>query len=228
MPIFKAGDASIDKVSGVRKIAVGGPFIWQENCCSSNKATLCRWLVRSHRFVRDEIMSLTSCAKLLFGMLLAAGLSACFSQAKVKPADQKALDERYYALWQDAVAHQGDAQADKTGQALAAFITETRESMTDQTIQNWVCKPWNLQAKEIKLITGERTASFECINLDGMRGSVFNLALPAGGLTEPMYNGYTVKFSGKIEKFTFANDAIKSFYVYVTVSAFEIVDRTRT
>ena len=173
-------------------------------------------------------MTLPSGAKVLCTVFLALGLSACFSQAGLKPADQKALDERYYALWQDAVAHQSDALADKTGQALASFITETRETMVDKAIQNWVCKPWNLQAKEIKLITGERTASFECINLDGLRGSVFSLALPAGALSEPMYNGYTVKFSGKIDKFMFANDAIKSFYVYVTVSAFEIIDRTRT
>jgi hypothetical protein len=173
-------------------------------------------------------MTLPSGAKVLCTVLLALGLSACFSQTGSKPADQKALDERYYALWQEAVAHQADGLADKTGQALAAFITETRETMVNKSIQNWVCKPWNLQAKEIKMVSGERTASFECINLDGLRGSVFNLALPAGALSEPMYNGYTVKFSGKIEKFMFANDAIKSFYVYVTVSAFEIVDRTRT
>ena len=174
------------------------------------------------------MMTLPSGTKILCIALLAFGLSACFSQAGVKPADQKALDERYYALWQDAVSHQADSLADKTGQALAAFITETRETMLDKAVKNWVCKPWNLQAKEIKLVTGERTASFECINLDGMRGSVFNLALPAGALSEPMYNGYTVKFSGKIEKFIFANDAIKSFYVYVTVNTFEIVDRTRS
>jgi hypothetical protein len=85
-----------------------------------------------------------------------------------------------------------------------------------------------LQAKEVKLTTGARTASFECINLDGMRGSVFNLALPADALSEPLFNGYTVKFSGKIDRFLFADNALKSFYVYVTVSAFEIIDRTRT
>ena len=173
-------------------------------------------------------MSLASGVKLAVGLLLAVCLSACFSQIGTKPSDQKALDERYYALWQDAVAHQADGLADKTGQALAAFMTQTRDTMTDRPVKDWVCKPWSLQSREIKLVTGERTASFECINLDGMRGSVFSLALPAGGLTEPLYNGYTVKFSGKIEKFLFASDAIKSFYVYVNVNAFEIVDRSRT
>ena len=166
--------------------------------------------------------------KTLLVTLLALGLSACFSQNGTKPPDQKALDERYYALWQEAVAHQSDALANKTGQALASFITETRDTMTDKSVQNWVCKPWNLQGKEVKLTVGERTSSFECINPDGMRGSVFNLAIPSGALTEPLYNGYTVKFSGKVEKFIFANDAIKSFYMYVVVNAFEIVDRSRT
>ena len=160
--------------------------------------------------------------------LISSVLCACFPQPITKPNDQKALDDQYYALWQDAVAHQADPLAAKTGKALAAFMEDTSDALTDKMIKNWVCKPWNLQAKEIKLITGERTASFECINLDGMRGSVFHLALPADALTETMYNGYTVKFSGKIDRFLFANDALKSFYVYVTVSAFEIVDRTRT
>ena len=172
-------------------------------------------------------MSRRSGVKILFATLLAFGLSACFSQNGTKPSDQRALDERYYALWQDAVAHQSDALANKTGQALASFITETREAMTDKPVQNWVCKPWNLQGKEVKLTVGERTSSFECINPDGMRGSVFNLAIPSGALTEPLYNGYTVKFSGKVEKFICANDAIKSFYMYVVVNAFEIVDRSR-
>jgi len=160
--------------------------------------------------------------------LVSTVLCACFPQTIAKPNDQKVLDEQYYALWQDAVAHQTDPLAAKTGKALAGFIQETSDALTDKMVKNWVCKPWNLQAKEIKLTTGERTASFECINLDGMRGSVFHLALPAEALTEPMFNGYTVKFSGKIDRFVFANDALKSFYVYVTVSAFEILDRTRT
>ncbi len=168
------------------------------------------------------------CQKWVVLALFSTVLSACFSQTISKPNDQKALDEQYYALWQDAVAHQGDALAAKTGKALAAFIEDTNDALTDKMIKNWVCKPWNLQAKEIKLVTGERTASFECINLDGMRGSVFHLALPADALTEPMYNGYTVKFSGKIDRILFASDALKSFYVYVTVSAFEIMDRART
>ena len=160
--------------------------------------------------------------------LVSTVLCACFPQTIAKPNDQKVLDEQYYALWQDAVAHQTDPLAAKTGKALAGFIQETSDALTDKMVKNWVCKPWNLQAKEIKLTTGERTASFECINLDGMRGSVFHLALPAEALTEPMFNGYTVKFSGKIDRFVFASDALKSFYVYVTVSAFEILDRTRT
>ena len=178
-------------------------------------------------FQRKSI-SCPTAIRLSLTVLLAGFLAGCFPQSIAKPSDQKALDERYYALWQDAINHQADAQADMTGAALAAFITETRDTLTDKMVKDWVCKPWNLQDREIKLVTGQRTASFECINLDGIRGSVFNLALPAGGLAEPMYNGYTVRFSGKIEKFLFANDAMKSFYVYVTVSTFEILDRSRT
>jgi hypothetical protein len=155
-------------------------------------------------------------------------LAACFSPPISKPADQRALDEHYYALWQEAVTHQTDAQAERTAKALAAFIDETRETLTDKLVVNWVCKPWNLQGKEVQLVTGARTASFECLNLDGMRGGVFNIVLPAGALSEPMYNGYTVRFSGKIDKFLFPDDALKSFYVYVTASSFEILDRTRT
>ena len=158
---------------------------------------------------------------------IALGLSACLSEPASKAKDQKSLDDRYYALWQEAMAHQADAQAGKTGQALAAFIGEIRDAYTDKFVKDWVCKPWNLQEKEVKLVSGAVTASFECLNLDGMRGSVFSIAIPAGALVEPLYNGYVVRFSGKIDKFVFSNDAMKSFYVYVTASAFEIIDRTR-
>ena len=81
-------------------------------------------------------------------------LCACFPQTIAKPNDQKVLDEQYYALWQDAVAHQNDPLAVKTGKALAAFMEETSDALTDKMVKNWVCKPWNLQAKEIKLTTG--------------------------------------------------------------------------
>jgi hypothetical protein len=84
-----------------------------------------------------------------------------------------------------------------------------------------------MNGKEVPLIAGAKTAHFECLNPDGMRGSVFNLALPAGSLVEPLFNGYSVRFSGKIDKFVFSEETMNSFYVYVTVSAFEIVDRKR-
>ena len=160
-------------------------------------------------------------------MVVALCLSACLSGQASKAKDQKSLDDRYYALWQEAVAHQSDVQSGKTGLALAAFIEEIRDTYTDKFVKDWVCKPWSLQDKEVKLAAGAVTASFECLNLDGMRGSVFSIAIPAGALVEPLYNGYVVRFSGKIDKFVFSNDAMKSFYVYVTASAFEIIDRTR-
>jgi len=158
---------------------------------------------------------------------MALGLSACLSETASKANDQKSLDDRYYALWQEAMAHQSDAQAGKTGMALATFIREIKDTYTDKFVKDWVCKPWSLQEKEVKLVSGAVTASFECLNLDGMRGSVFNIAIPAGALVEPLYNGYVVRFSGKIDKFIFPNDAMKSFYVYVTASSFEVIDRTR-
>jgi hypothetical protein len=155
-------------------------------------------------------------------------LVSCAPNPTVKAPDQQQLDDRYYALWVDAVAHEKDAESGRTGKTLAAFIAAIEDTYTGKVVTNWVCKPWTLQGKEIQLVRGPRTVSFECLNLDGLRGAVFSIALPAGALTEPLYNGYTVKFTGTVDKFVFAADAMKSFYVYVTASAFEIVDRSRT
>ena len=162
------------------------------------------------------------------GFLMTFLLVSCAPNRTAKAPDQQQLDDRYYALWVDAVAHEKDSDANGTGKALADFIAVIQDQYTGKIIANWVCKPWTLQGKEIHLIQGARTASFECLNLDGLRGAVFSIALPTGALAEPLFNGYTVKFTGKVDKFVFAADAMKSFYVYVTVSAFEIVDRSRT
>ncbi len=155
------------------------------------------------------------------------GLAGCMSDPAPKPSDQKMLDDHYAALWQDFVSHKAGPERDKSGVALAAYVEEVKSTYTDKIIKNWVCKPWTLNGKEVPLITGAKTAQFECLNPDGMRGSVFSLALPAGSLVEPLFNGYIVRFSGKIDKFVFSAETMNGFYVYVTVSAFEIIDRTR-
>lgn len=161
------------------------------------------------------------------GFLVLAALSGCMGDPAPKPEDQKLLDDRFNALWQDFVSHKAGPERDKSGFAFAAYVEEVKATYTEKFIKNWVCKPWALDGKEVKLITGAKTAHFECLNPDGMRGSVFNLALPAGSLVEPLYNGYSVRFSGKIDKLVFSEETMNSFYVYVTVSAFEIVDRSR-
>ena len=161
-------------------------------------------------------------------LALLVGLAGCMGDPAPKPEDQKLLDEHYNALWQDVLSHKAGPERDKSGFALAAYIEELKATYTDRLIKNWVCKPWTLTGKEVVLVTGAKTAHFECLNPDGMRGSVFNLALPAGSLVEPLYNGYSVRFSGKIDKLVFSEETMNSFYVYVTVSAFEIVDRSRT
>lgn|GEM_PF-519166 len=161
------------------------------------------------------------------GLLVLAALSGCMGDPTPKPEDQKLLDDRFNALWQDFISHKAGPERDKSGFAFAAYIEEVKATYMEKFIKNWVCKPWALDGKEVKLITGAKTAHFECLNPDGMRGSVFNLALPAGSLVEPLYNGYSVRFSGKIDKLVFSEDTMNSFYVYVTVSAFEIVDRSR-
>jgi len=159
------------------------------------------------------------------GLLL--GLAGCMGDPAPKPQDQKLLDDRFTSLWQELVSHKAGPERDKSGFALAAYIEEVKTTYTDKIIKNWVCKPWSMNGKEVPLIAGAKTAHFECLNPDGMRGSVFNLALPAGSLVEPLFNGYSVRFSGKIDKFVFSEETMNSFYVYVTVSAFEIVDHTR-
>ena len=159
------------------------------------------------------------------GLLL--GLAGCMGDPAPKPQDQKLLDDRFTSLWQELVSHKAGPERDKSGFALAAYIEEVKTTYTDKIIKNWVCKPWSMNGKEVPLIAGAKTAHFECLNPDGMRGSVFNLALPAGSLVEPLFNGYSVRFSGKIDKFVFSEETMNSFYVYVTVSAFEIVDRKR-
>lgn len=197
-----------------------------ESDASTSSAIGARWdgLYRAKSEKASPLQRLSVALSVTAAFLLAG----CLGEAAPKAEDQKLLDERYYALWQDFVAHPTGPEKDKSGFALAAFIEEVKATYTDKFVKNWVCKPWSLTGKEVKLVTGAKTASFECLNLDGMRGSVFNLALPAGSLVEPLFNGYTVRFSGKIDKFVFSGDAMNSFYVHVTVSAFEIVDRSKS
>ena len=164
---------------------------------------------------------------LVLACLAFVTLAGCMGDPAPKPEDQKLLDDHFNALWQDMISHKAGPERDKAGFAFAAYVEGVKATYTDKFIKNWVCKPWSLSGKEVTLVTGAKTAHFECLNPDGMRGSVFNLALPAGSLVEPLYNGYSVRFSGKIDNLVFSEETMNSFYVYVTVSAFEIVDRSR-
>ena len=161
-----------------------------------------------------------------FGLSGALGLAACSDQSLSKPDDQKKLDEQFYGLWLDVSSKEGEA-------ALAAqreldVLTQTMHAKyVDHLVANWICKPWILEGKEIVLTKVEKGASFECINTDGLRGSVFTITLPENTLTEPLFNGYVVRFSGVVEQIALSPEIGKSFMMFVKASSMEILARSK-
>ena len=127
-----------------------------------------------------------------------------------------------------AVSSSKEGEAALAAQRELDVLTQTMHAKyVDHLVANWICKPWVLEGKEIVLTKVEKGASFECINTDGLRGSVFTITLPENTLTEPLFNGYVVRFSGVVEQIALSPEIGKSFMMFVKASSMEILARSK-
>lgn len=173
------------------------------------------------------IVSLRSVFRCLssVGLISTLALAACFGPSLSKPDEQKKLDEQFYGLWLDVSRAQGD-EAIRVQHDLDALVQTIHIKYVDHLVTNWICKPWTLSGKEIALTKVEKGVSFECINSDGFRGSVFTIILPENTLTEPLFNGYVVRFSGTVEQIALSPEIGKSFMMFIRASSMEILARS--
>jgi hypothetical protein len=161
----------------------------------------------------------------VFSLSGTLALAACFGPSLSKPDEQKKLDEQFYGTWLAMSRSQGD-DALKAQHELDALVQTIHLKYVDHLVANWVCKPWTLDGKEIVLKKVEKGVSFECINSDGFRGSVFTITLQENTLTEPFFNGYVIRFSGEVEQIALSPEIGKSFMMYVRASSLEILARS--
>jgi hypothetical protein len=131
-----------------------------------------------------NLVSLRSILRCLssLGLISTLALAACFGPSLSKPDEQKKLDEQFYGTWLAMSRSQGD-DALKAQHELDALVQTIHLKYVDHLVANWVCKPWTLDGKEIVLKKVEKGVSFECINSDGFRGSVFTITLQENTLT---------------------------------------------
>ena len=174
-----------------------------------------------------RLAKLQSLSRILsvFSLSGTLALAACFGPSLSKPDEQKKLDEQFYGLWLEMSRSQGE-EALKAQQSLDALTHSIHAKYVDHLVSNWVCKPWTLEGKEIVLKKVENGVSFECINSDGLRGSVFTITLPEETLTEPLFNGYFIRFSGTVEQIAISPEIGKSFMMFVRASSMEILARS--
>ena len=154
-----------------------------------------------------------TCLALLAGATLL--LSACSQNDK--PDEQYKLDKQYIAIGNEAVLGTPEkiAEAEKT---YAKSVQETVDRFTGKPLVNWVCKTLDVPKQPFLQGKDAPPVSFDCFNLDGRRGSLFNLISPAALLKEPIAVGDVFRFSGVVEKVLFVPDlkAVVLFKVNVT------------
>ncbi len=146
--------------------------------------------------------------------LLLLGVTAC---SPSKPSEQSNLDKEFMAV--------GSASQNPSPQVVAEatatynkLVQATTEKFTARPIKDWLCK--TLDAAKSPVAGSKETGpvSFDCFNLDGRRGSLFNLVTSEGMIKEPIVAGDVFQFSGTIEKVMFVPDmkAVVLFKVQVT------------
>ena len=146
---------------------------------------------------------------------LAFLLVACSNNGK--PDDQYALDRHFIDIGNEAVLGSPEkiAEAEK---AYAKSVQETVDRFTGKMLKQWVCKTLDLPKQPFLQGKDAPAISFDCFNLDGRRGSLFNLIAPAALFKEPIAVGDVFRFSGQVEKVLFVPDmkAVVLFKVNVT------------
>jgi hypothetical protein len=141
-------------------------------------------------------------------------LAACLPS---KPSEQAALDKQFMAVGSASqqVSPQVVAEAAAT---YARLVQTTTEQFTAKPIKDWLCKTLDPAKGTVNGSKEPGPVSFDCFNLDGRRGSLFNLIAPEVLIKEPIVAGDVFRFSGTIEKVMFVPDmkAVVLFKVQVT------------
>lgn len=134
-----------------------------------------------------------------------------------KPDEQAALDKQFMAVG-TASQNTSPQVVAEAASTYAKLVQTTTEHFTNRPIKDWLCK--TLDAPKAQSSGTKETAplSFDCFNLDGRRGSLFNLVPADGLIKEPIVGGDVFRFSGTIEKVMFVPDmkAVVLFKVQVT------------
>ena len=142
-------------------------------------------------------------------------LAACSKEGK--PDEQYELDKHFIEIGNEAVLGTPEkiAEAEK---AYAKSVQETTERFTGKVLKQWVCKTLEVPKQPFLQGKDAPAISFDCFNIDGRRGSLFNLIAPAALLKEPIAVGDVFRFSGQVEKVLFIPDmkAVVLFKVNVT------------
>jgi hypothetical protein len=82
----------------------------------------------------------------------------------------------------------------------------TTEQFTAKPIKDWLCKTLDPAKGTVNGSKEPGPVSFDCFNLDGRRGSLFNLIASEVLIKEPIVAGDVFRFSGTIEKVMFVPD----------------------
>jgi hypothetical protein len=153
---------------------------------------------------------------LWFGMALL--LAACSNSSK--PDEQSKLDKHFMDIGNESVLGTPEKMAEAE-KAYAKSIQETVDRFTGKPLINWVCKTLDVPKQAFLQGKDAPPISFDCFNLDGRRGSLFNLISPAPLLKEPIAVGDVFRFSGIVEKVLFIPDMKSVVLFKVNVTALE-------
>ena len=145
---------------------------------------------------------------------LAIGLAAC---SPSKPREQADLDKQFMAVGTASQSTSAQVVAEATAN-YARLVQTTTEQFTAKPIRDWLCKTLDAPKSQTSGVKEAGPVSFDCFNLDGRRGSLFNLIAAEALIKEPIVSGDVFRFSGTIEKVMFVPDmkAVALFKVQVT------------
>lgn len=148
---------------------------------------------------------------------MAAALLSLAACSPSKPDEQASLDKQFIAVGSASqnTSPQVVAEANAT---YARLVQSTTENYTAKSIKNWLCKTLDAPKGNLGGAKDSGPVSFDCFNLDGRRGSLFNLIAPETLVKEPIAAGDVFQFSGTIDKVMFVPDmkAVVLFKVQVT------------
>jgi hypothetical protein len=153
----------------------------------------------------------------LLSLPLMLGLAAC---APSKPDEQASLDKQFMSVGSASQSTSPQAVSEANA-AYTRLVQKTTEDFTGRAVKKWLCKMLDTPKPQSAGKDGNGL-SFDCFNLDGRRGSLFNLVVPEPLIQtvlnkEPITIGDVFQFSGTIEKVMFVPDmkAVVLFKVQV-------------